>query len=169
MDEQQLDDIAVTVTPTGEPDDVTAAAPLRWGTVSVWILAFMPWVSAAGFAAAPWTAVSSHYADWVWAAVLVVPYLVTVAVAGLDVWRLCAWQHPTVASWAWALLGAPVYLVARSMTVRLRARRALLPMWVGLANAAASLVVVAITAVVLVGLAFWFLTMLAESLGAPIF
>lgn len=96
-------------------------------------------------------------------AVLIVPYLLTVLFAALDAGRLRAWQHPTVPTWAWAWLGAPAYLVARSLALKPRVRGSLRPMWVGLVNAALATLTTVVRLGAVVALAAYFLSLLADS------
>lgn len=171
MGDQRTEDVAVAEThpPIVEPAGVTAAAPRPWGTVWVWVLAFMPWVVAVCVVLALITvgatrmSISLPQPEWFWAPLLSVPYLLTVLVAALDARRLRAWQHPTVAPWAWAWLGAPVYLVARSLALRPRVRGSLRPMWVGLVNAALATLTTVVGLGAVVALAAYFFAMLADS------
>ncbi|WP_146073402.1 hypothetical protein [Cryobacterium sp. N22] len=172
MGDQRIEDVAETHPPIAGPDDVAAATRRPWATPWVWVLAFMPWVIAAGVVLTVGALLSSAlsirvgYPDWIWVLLLLVPYLLTVVVAGLDAGQLRAWQHPTVAPWAWAWLGAPVYLVARSFALQPRARHGLRPMWVGLVNAAVATLAVVVGFTVIAVLATWFLALLADSMGA---
>lgn len=165
MSDQQTDDTTVADTPPAGPADVPAAAPRPWGTVWVWLLAFMPWVVAACIVIAIVlvfaTALSITLAlpEWFWVPLLVVPYLLSVAFAAGDAARLRARQHPVVAPWTWAFLGAPVYLVARSMALEPRIPKRLRPMWVGLFNMALS----TLTTTVGLGVVVALVAALAES------
>jgi hypothetical protein len=138
--DQRTEDAIVAKTPLAEPAGVSTDAARPWGTVWVWLLAFMPWVVAAGivlaivllFANA--LSITLVVPEWFWVPLLIVPYLLSVAFAAGDAAQLRARQHPLVAPWTWAFLGAPVYLVARSMALDSRIPRRLRPMWVGLVN-----------------------------------
>ena len=174
MGDQRIDDVTVaeTLPPIVHPAGATPAAPRPWGTVWVWVLAFMPWVVAAGVVLAILAILASTLSlntgnpEWIWVLPLAVPYVLTVAVAALDALRLRRWQHPTVATWTWAFLGAPVYLVARSLALQPRARHGLRPMWVGLVNAAVATLVVVVGFGVIAALTTWFLALMADSMGA---
>ena len=113
---------------------VAADGSSRWGTVSVWLLAFMPWLSIIGLIAAGVMSIYPANPDWWWVSALLLPWVLTVLLAVLDVQRLRQWLHTNVASWAWALLGAPVYLIVRHVVLRPRARFGSAPMWVALIN-----------------------------------
>lgn len=171
MGDQRTDDVPAAHPPTAAGYD-SAAAAWPWDTKWVWVLAFMPWLVAAGVVLTIVAIVSSvwsmsvEYPRWIWVPALLGPYLLTVVLAALDARRLRGWQQPTVAPWAWAWLGAPVYLVARSMALQSRARRRLSPMWVGLVNAGAATLVVVVGFTMIALLATWFLAALADSMGA---
>lgn len=66
-----------------------------------------------------------------------VPYPLTLLVAAADVRQLRALQHPRVASWAWSLLGAPIYLIVRTRALRPVRRGGWAPMWVAVVTAVA--------------------------------
>jgi hypothetical protein len=107
---------------------------LRWGTVSVWLLAFSPWLTMASAIAAFYVYASTPDADAIpyWIPALVVPHALTTGLAVLDGRRLREWQHPRVPHWAWSLPGVPVYLIVlRHVTVRSTA-----PLWVAVLNIA---------------------------------
>jgi hypothetical protein len=118
---------------------VTAGTERRWGTVWVWLLAFAPWLWAlTGFFAihnTPPVGAST------WEALLPAsaPFALTVLFAVLDVRQLREW-HGKAAHWAWALLGAPAYIVARTVVLRRRGRFGTAPLWVVLVNTAAAFV-----------------------------
>jgi hypothetical protein len=158
-----------------EPAALPTEAARPWSTVWVWALAFMPWVVAGGVVLAlaavlaAQLSISTGYPEWIWVVALSAPYLVTMALAALDAWQLRGRQHPSVAPWAWSLLGGPVYLVARSLALHPRGRRGLAPMWVGLVNAGAATLAVVVGVGMIVALAWWFLAMMAESMGATLF
>lgn len=167
MGDQRTEDVTVAKTPLAGPTEVTA--PRAWGTVWVWLLAFMPWVVAACIVAAIVlvfaTALSITLAmpEWFWVPLLVVPYLLSVAFAAGDAARLRARQHPTVAPWTWAFLGAPVYLVARSMALEPGVHGRLKPMWVGLFNMALSTLITTVGLGAVAALIATLLAALAES------
>ena len=176
MGDQRRDDVAdsgadgVAVAVTPPP---VGARP--WNTAWVWAVAFMPWVVSGGIVLAlaallaAQLSISTGYPEWIWVVTLGGPYLVTVGLAALDAAQLRGRQHPSVAPWAWSLLGGPVYLVARSFALHPRGRRGLAPMWVGLVNAGVSTLAVLVGVGVIVALAWWFLALMAESMGATLF
>ncbi|MBX0301233.1 hypothetical protein K2F54_14760 [Cryobacterium sp. 1639] len=169
MDDQRTDDVTVAATPLAGPTDVSTDAARPWGTVWVWLLAFMPWVVAIGIVMAIVlvfaTALSITLAmpEWFWVPLLTVPYLLSVAFAAGDAARLRALGHPSVAPWTWAFLGAPVYLVARSMALDPRIPKRLRPMWVGLLNMTLSTLTTTVLLGVVGTLIVAFLAALAES------
>ena len=162
-------------TPMVGPGDVGAAAPLRWGTVWVWLLALMPWVVAACVVLAIFVVLATELSislalpAWSWLPLLTVPYLLAVLFAALDAWQLRAWRHPAVAPWTWAFLGAPVYLVTRALTLEPRARGSLRPMWVGLVSTALATLTTVVGLGVVVALAAYFLSLLADSYNTTVF
>jgi Protein of unknown function (DUF2510) len=105
----------------------------RWSTASVWLIAFTPWLTLLTLATA-----LLMYAwgirEWLQYAVAPLPWLFTIACAQRDVKRLRAWGHTTNAHWAWSLLGAPVYLVARTVVLRRHTGIGSPPLWVWLVN-----------------------------------
>ena len=127
-----------TVEPAGYP---YAAAPtatlnprMRWGTVSVWFLAFSPWLMMATAISAFFVYASTPDATPYWILVLLAAYALTTGLAVLDARRLREWQHPTVPHWAWSLLGGPAYLIARAVVLRGRTVGGTAPLWVMLVN-----------------------------------
>lgn len=116
------------------PADRYLDIPSRWSSASVWLIAFMPWISLlTAFAALMLVAVSPAAWWWQLGAVLL-PFLLTLAAAQRDVLRLRIWRHRTVAHWAWSLLGAPAYLIARTVVLRRHAGLGSAPLWVWLVN-----------------------------------
>jgi hypothetical protein len=107
---------------------------LRWGTVSVWFLAFSPWLTMASGIAAFYVYVSTLDATPYWILVLLGAHALTTGLAVLDGRRLRQWQHPQVPHWAWSLPGVPVYLIARAVVLRGSTVRGTAPLWVALAN-----------------------------------
>jgi hypothetical protein len=166
VDDQRTEDVTVATTQPG-PTEVTA--PRAWGTVWVWLLAFMPWVVAVGvvlaivLAFATALSITLAMPEWFWVPLLIVPYLLSVAFAAGDAAQLRARQHPSVAPWTWAFLGAPVNLVARSMALDPRIPKRLRPMWVGLLNMTLSTLTTSVLVGVVGVLIFAFLSALAES------
>jgi hypothetical protein len=132
--------------PQPEPEDqasngyyrahpVAAVNPgLGWGTVPVWFLAFSPWATMASLIAAFFVYVYSQDFALAWILVLLIPHAVTVGLAVLDERRLQERRHPSVPHWAWALLGAPAYLIARVVALRRSAIGGTAPLWVSLAS-----------------------------------
>lgn len=103
----------------------------RWGTVSVWLIAFAPWWSMIAFYAVLLVADRAVWLQW---AALALPWLITIACAQRDIKRLQIWGHRVVPSWTWALLGAPGYLIARTVVLRKNTGIGSAPLWVWLAN-----------------------------------
>ncbi len=105
-----------TADPT--PDDTRTTNSPRFAvyTAPVWIIALIPlfqlvvgllWL--VGFGAVPNTGLS--------VAAFVVPYLLVIVLAIADRAILRRIGHEHTAHWAWAILFAPVYLIARSMSL----------------------------------------------------
>ena len=102
--------------------------PSRWSSVSVWIIAFSPFIAFAAAAAASFLLALYGWSWWILGAVLL-PYLVTIVFAVRDVRRLRIWGHQYVARASWSLLGAPVYLIARAIVTRKHAGIGAAPAW----------------------------------------
>ena len=117
-----------------DPADRYVDIPSRWSSASVWVIAFMPWISVVAGYAALVVALTAPRAWWWQLGALLLPYLLTLAAAQRDVLRLRIWRHRTVAHWAWSLLGAPVYLIARTAVLRRHAGLGSAPLWVWLVN-----------------------------------
>jgi hypothetical protein len=117
-----------------DPADRYVDIPSRWSSASVWVIAFMPWISVVAGYAALVVALTAPRAWWWQLGALLLPYLLTLAAAQRDVLRLRIWRHRTVAHWAWSLLGAPVYLIARTVVLRRHAGLGSAPLWVWLVN-----------------------------------
>ena len=118
--------------PVGHSLEFTAI-PSRWGSVSVWVIAFAPWMSVvAFFVMLLLEGIGAQL--WLQYAAVSLPWLITLAAAQRDVKRLSSWGHRTVAPWAWALLGAPAYLIARTVVLRRNAGLGSAPLWVWIAN-----------------------------------
>lgn len=118
--------------PVGHSLEFTAI-PSRWGSVSVWVIAFAPWMSVvAFFVMLLLEGIGAQL--WLQYAAVSLPWLITLAAAQRDVKRLSSWGHRTVAPWAWALLGAPAYLIARTVVLRRTAGLGSAPLWVWIAN-----------------------------------
>ncbi len=107
--------------------------PSRWSSISVWFIAFSPFI---GFAAVAAALVLIALYGWAWwiLVVLLLPYLVTIVFAVRDVRRLRIWGHHNVARASWSLLGAPVYLIARAVVTRKNAGIGAAPVWVWFLN-----------------------------------
>ena len=125
--------------PVPPASSATAIRPLESITPSVWVLGFMPAITVGFAVVALWMVVAAlpDNPHWSIAGWLVVPYPLTLLVAAADVRQLRALQHPRVASWAWSLLGAPIYLVVRTRALRPVRRGGWAPMWVAVVTAAA--------------------------------
>jgi hypothetical protein len=107
--------------------------PSRWGTVSVWLLAFTPWFALV-YVFIVFLLIGLGVAEYLLYATLALPTLVTLALAQRDRKRLLAWGHRTVAPWGWSLLGAPAYLIARSVILRTQTGVGSLPLWIWIVN-----------------------------------
>ncbi|HYI34551.1 MAG TPA: DUF2510 domain-containing protein [Glaciibacter sp.] len=107
--------------------------PSRWGTVSVWLLAFTPWFALV-YVITVFVLIGLGVADYLLYATLALPTLVTLALAQRDRKRLRAWGHKTDAHWAWSLLGALAYLIARSVILRTHTGVGSLPLWIWIVN-----------------------------------
>lgn len=152
---------AVPAHPSAEPAAVVAGGSQRWGTVWVWLLAASPWLLTLVTGALALNAViTTDVPVWHWIVLLVVPNALIVGLAIFDVRQLRQW-HDGVATWAWSFLGAPVYLIARTLLLRNRGRFGAAPMWVGLANVLTGLLVI----VGLVALGVWMVLQLSISMG----
>jgi hypothetical protein len=112
----------------------TAIQSLPTYTAPVWIIALVPLLQLVaglllllGFG----SSVGVGATIGIWG----VPYLLIVLLAMIDYLLLKRAGHERPASWAWALLTAPVYLVARSMSVSRVAGFGLAPLlvWAGVA------------------------------------
>jgi hypothetical protein len=111
----------------------------RKATVSSWFIAAMPLI--AGILSVSVVKGQENYPryvpaglDW-WmlvGAVIVVLYLVTVVLAVADRRKLDWAGYYQPAHWAWAFLGAPVYLLIRTITVKRETGRNSLVLWVWL-------------------------------------
>ena len=89
--------------------------PRHWGTASVWLLTITPWLGALAMYVAlalftPWSLQAIG--------VMLLPWLVGLLFAQQDATRLRELGHDDVARPLWAALTAPVYLVARTLSVR---------------------------------------------------
>ncbi|WP_181397322.1 DUF2510 domain-containing protein [Cryobacterium arcticum] len=115
-------------------DPAAMGSERRSGTVWVWVLAFTPWLwTLTGFFALVTAGSPLDASPWdsypqVW-----VPFALTVLFAILDVRQLRTW-HGTAAHWTWALLGAPIYIIARTVVLRRRGKFGTAPLWVVLVN-----------------------------------
>ena len=152
-----------------EPDDRVLAGPIavgseqRWGTVWVWLLAFSPWLTTAtGFFAITLAGSSNTAASGQSVLLVAGPLALIIVVAALDVRCLRRW-HNDVAHWAWAVLGGPIYIVARTVQLRRPGRFGSAPLWVVLGNVVAAFVPFLGRAT----LYFWVLTMVIFSAVSP--
>ncbi|GAA3895229.1 hypothetical protein GCM10022381_40950 [Leifsonia kafniensis] len=118
--------------PVGHGPEFTAL-PSKWGSVSVWVISFSPWLSVVGFFALA-TLEGVRAPLWLQWTAFALPWLITLAAAQRDVKRLRIWGHRNIASWAWALLGAPAYLIARTVVLRRNTGIGSAPLWVWIAN-----------------------------------
>jgi Protein of unknown function (DUF2510) len=107
--------------------------PSRWGTVSVWLLTFTPWFALV-YVVTVFLLLGLGVAEYLLYATLALPTLVTLALAQRDRKRLLTWGHQTVAHWAWSLLGALAYLIARSVVLRTHTGVGSLPLWIWIVN-----------------------------------
>ena len=131
--------------PVAEPVHLYRDIPSRWSSASVWVIAFMPWITVVTVFAAMVVATLAPRAWWWWLGALVLPFLLTLAAAQRDVKRLRIWRHTTVAHWAWSLLGPPGYLIARTVVLRRHAGLGSAPLWVWVANLVVVSVLVVMT------------------------
>jgi hypothetical protein len=161
--------ILATVEPAGYP---YAAAPIatvnprmRWGTVSVWFLAFSPWLTMASAISAFFVYASTPDATPYWILVLLAAYALTAGLAVLDARRLRGWQHPTVPHWAWSLLGGPAYLIARAVVLRGRTVGGTVPLWVTLVNVVLTWVLFFVLFFLVGALAMYFIQSLSDAMS----
>lgn len=130
---------AVPAEPEAPP--VTSAPPSsratddRATTLSSVLIAFTPWLAAASIGAALVLRGFELTAWWFWVSVAL-PWLLTLLLAAIDRARLRRWGYGYPASWAWALLSAPVYLIARTRAVRQESDHGIAPMWLWITNVA---------------------------------
>jgi hypothetical protein len=144
----------------------TANPGLGWGTVPVWFLAFTPWASMASLIAAFFVYVSSQDFALAWVLVLLIPHAATVGLAVLDGRRLRERRHPSVPHWAWALLGAPAYLIARVVALRRSAIGGTAPLWVSLASVVLSWVFFFVGFFVVGALTLWVWQVVIDGLSS---
>ncbi|MGY4857734.1 DUF2510 domain-containing protein [Cryobacterium sp. AP23] len=157
-DEAVVNVYAYDATPTVNPG-------LRWGTVSVWLLAFSPWLTMVSVIAAFWSAVAISETSYYWVLILLVPHALTAGLAVLDSRRLREWQHPRVPHWAWSVLGAPAYLIARAVVLRGNTIRGSVPLWVALANIVLGWLAVTVGLFALGAFIVWVIGMLSDSMS----
>jgi hypothetical protein len=126
-----------TQPPPVQPVTAPMGSGRRWDTVWVWLLAFLPWLwtvtffVAVNFSGPPSESALSSY---LW---FLVPVTLTLLFAILDTLQLRRW-HGTAAHWAWAMLGGPIYIIARTVVLRRSGRYGLAPLWVALGNVLAA-------------------------------
>jgi hypothetical protein len=126
------------VTTAAGPDAASLEPERRWGTVWVWLLAFSPWLSVWATYFAMTTGEPSNTVSWQSILLIAAPIALVILLAVLDVRQLRRW-HGSVAPWAWALLGAPAYVLARTIVLRRCRRFVSVPLWVTLVNLVAAL------------------------------
>lgn len=128
----------------GAPDDGIRATATRMATVSSWFIAAMPLIAA--ILSVSVVKGQENYPrylppefEW-WmlvGAVIAVLYVVTVILAAADRRKLDWAGYYQPAHWAWALLGAPVYLLVRTISVKRETGRNSILLWVWLGLTAA--------------------------------
>src|SRR5690606_2200139 len=100
------------------------------GTASSWFIVFMPLLAIVGIvavmmviASVPEFRVAGFPSELLLASVAIAFYLVTVLFALADNRRMYSngFDHPP--HWAWSLLSAPIYLIARIVAVKQETRR----------------------------------------------
>lgn len=98
------------------PATATASAKLPSATGPAWAIAMIPLFQLV-VSLLLLTSLGMGTSFLVFVAILVVPYFVAVALAYVDhkALKAAGYEHP--ASWRWALLTAPVYLLVRARTV----------------------------------------------------
>lgn len=127
---------AVAPTASGfRPEVAQQAADDRATTISAVLISLSPWLAGATIGAVLVLRGFELTAWWFWTAVGL-PYLLTLVVAAIDRRRLSRWGYGYPASWAWALLSAPVYLIARTRAVRQESEHGVAPLWLWFANVA---------------------------------
>jgi hypothetical protein len=157
------DDVTVQA-PAHPPLDAasTAASPARrWGTPWVWFVAVSPILTVVTGLFALKAVITVDTPPWHWVVLLVVPQALVVGAAALDARQLRRW-HPHVATSAWSLLGAPAYLIARTLAFRRQGRFGSAPMWVGLGSVAAAVLML----IGLAGFVLWLIAALSESMSS---
>jgi hypothetical protein len=145
-----------TAGPAGDPTVVDR----RWGTVWVWLLAASPWLSFVTGLIALRSFITYQAPEWHWIALVLVPYALVVGLAVLDVRQLRQW-HNEVAHWSWSFLGAPVYLIARTIAFRKLGRFGSAPLWVALA----SIIGAGLVLLAMVGVVIWIVSELSRSMS----
>ncbi|MFT2817727.1 DUF2510 domain-containing protein [Leifsonia sp. A12D58] len=108
--------------------------PSRWSSVSVWLLAFTPWLTLICLVITVLVSSSTGTPGWVQVRLFLIPFLLTIGWARRDTRRLRIWGHEVVPHWAWSFLGAPGYLIARTIVLRRNAGVGAAPIWVWGAN-----------------------------------
>lgn len=99
--------------------DRAAAKPSSSSTAWVWIIAISPLLAAGAVGYLLHTNGNVFdTSNWMFLAALAAPYLLVVLFAVADRSRLAALGHENPASWTWAALTAPVYLIARAGVIR---------------------------------------------------
>jgi hypothetical protein len=124
---------AEKMTAAADDADEYRNIPSRWSTASVWLIVFTPWLTLLALVAALFM-YAWGMREWLQYAALALPWLFTIACAQRDVKRLRGWGHTTVASGAWSLLGAPAYLIARTVVLRRTTGIGAPPLWMWLVN-----------------------------------
>ena len=114
--------------------------PDRWGSVSVWLLAFTPWLTLICLFIAVLVSLTTGASGWIQLRMYLIPFLLTIGWARRDTRRLRIWGHQVVPHWAWSFLGAPGYLIARTVVLRRNAGVGSAPLWAWGANVIAAAV-----------------------------
>jgi hypothetical protein len=94
-----------------------ARRPESASTAWVWIIAISPLIAAGaiGYVLYPH---GLDFSNWMLQAAAAAPYILVLLFAVADRSRLSALGHENPATWAWAVLTAPVYLIARANVIR---------------------------------------------------
>lgn len=124
------------VKPLPVEEEVTSqvAFDAPWSTLSVWAIASSPYLAAVALVLAAALFNASGFTAQV-VAVLAVPYVWTLLFAPLDELRLRRWGYAQTANWAWVLLTAPAYLIARTVVLYKSARVGTGVLWMWVINA----------------------------------
>lgn len=126
-------------TPIVTVDQTTATATGSRGnkvssTGPVWIIAVIPLLQLV-LGLLLLTSLGMNGSQWVYIALIAVPNLLSIGLAYLDQRTLRASGHEQTASWLWAILGPPVYLLVRLRAVVRETGHGLGPVLVWFADA----------------------------------